>query len=121
MSGFALRRNLELQLPTNFVEVESEEMEYIDGGYYLSYHKIVGIVQAVGLSGATVTAGVLAAQLGGATGLVASLIPGIGWAAAGVIAANATAFAWSCVNAIGRKKGVDIQIALPTGFSFTVK
>lgn len=120
MSGFALRKNLELKLPTNFVEVESNEMEYIDGGYYLSYHDVVGIVQAVGLSGATVTVGALAGELG-ATGAVAAMIPGVGWAAAGVIAANATAFAWACVNAIARKKGIDVHIGLPTGLSFDVQ
>lgn len=32
MSGFALSRNMELQLPTSYVEIENDEMEYIDGG-----------------------------------------------------------------------------------------
>ena len=63
----------------------------------------------------------LTGALGGATGLVAALIPGIGWAAAGVIAANAGAFAWACVNAIIERKGVDISFGLPTGLKFTVK
>ena len=122
MSTFVLKKEYALQLPNNFVEIDRDEMEYVDGGfYYMDYYAVVGLVQAVGLSGATVTVAALAAQLGGMTGLVASLIPGIGWAAAGLIAANATAFAWACVNAIIERKGVDISFGLPTGLKFTVK
>ena len=33
MSAFVLNRKYELALPTSYVDVDSEEMEYIDGGY----------------------------------------------------------------------------------------
>lgn len=56
-------------------------MQYVDGGfYYMDYYTVCGLVQAVGLSGAAVTVASLAGQLGGMTGLIATLIPGIGWA-----------------------------------------
>ncbi|WP_238903272.1 hypothetical protein [Clostridium sp. YIM B02506] len=32
MNAFVLRREYELQLPNNFVDVDIEEMEYVDGG-----------------------------------------------------------------------------------------
>lgn len=122
MSTFVLKKEYKLQLPSSYVDIDSDEMEYVDGGfYYMDYYAVVGLVQAVGLSGATVTVAALAGQLGGMTGLVATLIPGIGWATATIIAANATAFSWACVNAIIEKKGVDISFGLPTGLKFTVK
>lgn len=36
MSKFVLNRNYQLQLPNSFVDVEREEMEYVDGGMYVS-------------------------------------------------------------------------------------
>jgi hypothetical protein len=33
MSSFVLNRNCQLELPTNFVEIDRDEMEYVDGGY----------------------------------------------------------------------------------------
>lgn len=36
MSTFVLNRSYELQLPNSFVEVDCEEMEYVDGGFYIS-------------------------------------------------------------------------------------
>lgn len=32
MNALALKRNYQLQLPNSFVDVDSEEMEYVDGG-----------------------------------------------------------------------------------------
>jgi hypothetical protein len=34
MNTFALKREYELQMPTNFFDVDMDEMEYVDGGYY---------------------------------------------------------------------------------------
>ncbi len=36
MSELAFRRNFELKLPSSFVDVEREEMEYVDGGFNLA-------------------------------------------------------------------------------------
>jgi len=33
MSTFVLRREFALQMPTNFVDIDMDEMEYIDGGW----------------------------------------------------------------------------------------
>jgi len=33
MSAFVLNRNYELQLPNSYVDVDREEMEYVDGGF----------------------------------------------------------------------------------------
>lgn len=32
MSSFVLKRNYQLQFPTSFVEIDRDEMEYVDGG-----------------------------------------------------------------------------------------
>lgn len=33
MSAFVINRNYELQLPNSFVDVDRDEMEYVDGGF----------------------------------------------------------------------------------------
>lgn len=37
MSSFVLNRSYELQLPNSFVEVEKDEMEYVDGGGWIAW------------------------------------------------------------------------------------
>ncbi|MBZ9606714.1 hypothetical protein G9F73_002535 [Clostridium estertheticum] len=37
-----------------------------------------------------------------------------------LLAANATVFAWACVNAVVKNKGIAIITGLPTGLIFTV-
>ena len=32
-----------LVLPSNYVEIENEEMEYVDGGYYISNSTLKGL------------------------------------------------------------------------------
>jgi len=39
MSAFVLNRKYELQLPSSFVDIDREEMEYVDGGYYVDINK----------------------------------------------------------------------------------
>ena len=48
-----------LVLPSNYVEIENEEMEYVDGGYYISNSTLKGIV----FSGVGASAGVSVLQL----------------------------------------------------------
>ena len=36
MSAFVLSREYELQLPTSYVDIDRDEMEYVDGGGYWS-------------------------------------------------------------------------------------
>lgn len=40
MSAFVLGREYELQLPNNYVEIDSDEMEYVDGGAWNSVQNI---------------------------------------------------------------------------------
>jgi len=40
MSTFVLNRNYKLQLPNSFVDVDCEEMEYVDGGGYWSNYTL---------------------------------------------------------------------------------
>ncbi len=47
MSTFVLRREYALQMPNNFVDVDMDEMEYIDGGLYIPNSVISFAVNAV--------------------------------------------------------------------------
>lgn len=53
MSAFVLNRNYELQLPNSFVDVDREEMEYVEGGgtvkLTLTYGTIAFLVAKVGV------------------------------------------------------------------------
>lgn len=121
MSTFVLKREYVLQMPTNYVEIDGDEMEYVEGGfYYLTYSDVVKVVTTLGMTAATVTIAGVVTGLGGA-GAVATLLPGIGWAAAGIIAANAAVFGWACVTAITERKGIDISVGLPAGLKFVVE
>lgn len=63
MSSFVLNRNYALQLPNSFVEVDREEMEYVDGGWSGTVFKnnMVGICNKYAPSGAFRYAGGAAA------------------------------------------------------------
>ena len=50
MSSFVLKRNYELQLPNSFVDVDREEMEYVDGGAYISNGELTNFLYAFGCS-----------------------------------------------------------------------
>ncbi|MCU9813112.1 hypothetical protein [Paraclostridium sp. AKS81] len=52
MSGFVLNRNMELQLPASYVEIESSEMEYIDGGKKTKFN-------TTGFIGTAIDAGII--------------------------------------------------------------
>lgn len=57
MNALAFKSNYQLQLPSNFVDIDSEEMEYVDGGgVYVSNYQLRNILISVGLNpiGATV-------------------------------------------------------------------
>jgi len=38
MSAFVLNRGYELQLPNSYVDIDNDEMEYVDGGAYATSH-----------------------------------------------------------------------------------
>ncbi len=39
MSTFVLKREYALQLPNSYVEIDRDEMEYVDGGYLIDFNK----------------------------------------------------------------------------------
>lgn len=41
MSTIALKRNYQLEMPNNFVDVDRDEMEYVDGGYEVAVSKLM--------------------------------------------------------------------------------
>ena len=51
MSTFVLRREYALQMPTNFVDVDMDEMEYVDGGIALKTTWVAaGLNAAIGIA-----------------------------------------------------------------------
>ncbi|ASW42066.1 hypothetical protein [Clostridium isatidis] len=44
MSAFVLNRKYELQLPDSFVDIDREEMEYVDGGFALPEWFVAGVI-----------------------------------------------------------------------------
>jgi len=47
MSAFVLNRKYQVQLPNSFVDVDSEEMEYVDGGFNMSRDTVAWIADAL--------------------------------------------------------------------------
>ncbi|MGH4118644.1 hypothetical protein [Clostridium sp.] len=109
-----------LELPVSYIGVDEEEMEYIDGGYYLNPTAVDGLLMSVGVVGVSaasipiITAGIYSIAATMAT------IPGLGFVTGALLAANAVQFAWACVNASLKNKGVAITLGLPTGLDFAV-
>ncbi|MGE1026944.1 hypothetical protein ACQGS6_23725 [Bacillus sp. GMs2/2] len=109
-----------LVLPSNYVEIENEEMEYVDGGYYISNSTLKGIVfSGVGAS-AGVSVAAIEAGIYGIAASLASAVPALGWVTGAVLAANATNFAITATRAIASGKGMDIGVGFPTGLTFAV-
>ena len=107
MSSYALNRNYNLQLPNSFVEIDKEEMEYVDGG--VSVSKSWSGFQVTLSSGecadtAAVLAGgsVTAATISGVLGLTGVGIPyAIALAIGSGIMGLGSAYMWYCSNKNG--------------------
>ncbi|MGO5008476.1 hypothetical protein [Bacillus wiedmannii] len=110
-----------LVLPANYVEVENEEMEYVDGGVYISNKMLQGVIfSGVGaISGVTVAA--IQGSIYAIAASIASAVPGLGWITGGLLAANATNFALNAAQALNRGKGIEIGVGFPTGLTFAVR
>ena len=50
MSAFVLNRNYELVLPNSYVNIENEEMEYVDGEYIYQIVSLTNFLKAFGCS-----------------------------------------------------------------------
>ncbi|GAB6520491.1 hypothetical protein [Bacillus cereus] len=112
-----------LVLPANYVEVENEEMEYVDGGVYISNKTLQGIIfSGVGAAtGAGITVAAIQGSIYAIAASISAAVPGLGWITGGLLAANATNFALQAAQALSRGKGLDIGVGFPTGLTFSVR
>lgn len=106
-----------LVMPKNYAVVDEEEMEYVDGGYYMDNATVQQFMLALGMTAfSNVAAVTMAIQAVGAAGIasIASSIPVLGWIAGAIGAAyiviQAKDFAEACCSAIQNNKGIDITI-----------
>ncbi|SKA85141.1 hypothetical protein SAMN05428976_10748 [Clostridium sp. USBA 49] len=93
MSAFVLNRKYELQLPESFVDIDREEMEYVDGGganygWYgdITFRIARSVINAVVGVGATAAATAALASAGITGGLSTVVVPGL----AGILGAVAS-------------------------------
>jgi len=109
-----------LVLPANCVEIENEEMEYVDGGVYISNSTLKQIVFA----GVGASAGVSVAAIQGSiyaiAAAMASAVPALGWVTGAALAAVAGSFAVAAAQAISRGKGIQVGVGWPLGLTFAV-
>ena len=100
-----------LRLPQNYVEIEEEEMMYLDGGEYISRSSCRGIMCAIGISPSTYIASVLGYTL--AVKLIKKATSYCGWMGkiASVVLGYATSQIIAFDSAIARgaiHKGVSV-------------
>ena len=98
MSTFVLKRGYELQLPTSFVDIDRDEMEYVDGGTWNSVKNIGFGIDVLIWAGGVVTGtiGILGSVREilrrNAKGLVVqatkTLLKNVGLSAAGFLASS---------------------------------
>ena len=120
MSAFVLNRKYELALPTSYVDVDNEEMEYVDGGVYISNGTLKAALVSAGVFGAiNIPAIQTACYL--VAGTLATSVPGLGWLTGGLLCAYSGAFAVNAFYAIREGKGVNIRLSFPWGLSFSVQ
>ena len=101
MSTFALKRGYELQLPTSYVDMNRDEMEYVDGTGW-----IANLCGTSGAAAGAIAAGIIGAAAGSALGTcVIPIIGTISWAVVGAVAGAATGFrqGWVTGYAFGRE------------------
>ncbi|MFX0549363.1 hypothetical protein ACOAKC_08500 [Hathewaya histolytica] len=119
MSTLALNRSCKLQMPSSFVDVDVDEMEYVDGGgFYISNGTLKSVVLACGLNPITATLtglgywkvvsiltakfSLLTAKLGSVGGVVGA---GLGFVLGGL---TAKAVVTSVVDALWSGKGIEL-------------
>ena len=106
-----------LQFPSHYVPVTEEEMEYIDGGYYLSKAACTGVVAAIGLNPCAIALGYVGVTLARkvVTRVSAAIGGFVGWAAGVLISA---AMAYVGAQLVAMAKGI-IAGAKYNGVDFT--
>lgn len=108
---------LTLKMPSSYVNVDSDEMEYLDGGYYLSHNACAAIDMCLGMSicgGIAAMAGTIDACAGYLAGLLATSIPIGGLIAGGILVAiiwnQASSIASALFTDMFRRRGVDVGL-----------
>ena len=51
MSTFVLKKEYALELPTIYVNIDNEEIEYVDGGYYITNNKLKAAIVGAEVTG----------------------------------------------------------------------
>ena len=119
-----------LQLPNNYVEMEQEEMMYLDGGLTLSASTVRQLGAALAISGSSSIAAASASIKAGATILASKflaipilgkiafgvIVSGVGRSTASLASAFVTALAWNR----GMRIGVSLSWAIIPHFSGSV-
>lgn len=121
MSAFVLERKYALQLPTSYVDIDKDEMEYVDGGFYVSNSKILWFLDALSFTNRSMgLAGKLAPYIPVALAWFNAL-PGIGQVAFVAACASAVYVAGKFAYAAVTGKGVDVGITWYGKITFDVK
>ena len=110
-----------LVMPTDYAVIKNDEMEYIDGGYYMNHDECNALRFAIGVTITSNYAYILAAlsayAVGGAAAFTAS-VPDLGLAVGGylavVIVRSAEQIASALVTEAFYRKGIDWSL----GFSW---
>jgi hypothetical protein len=69
-------RKMEMVLPRNYVEIEQEEMMYLDGGSWTNYYGINAVAKISAMSAISVGAALSAVSAAGKAGLTLQSIAG---------------------------------------------
>ncbi len=112
MSAFVLKREYALQLPTSYVDVDRDEMEYVDGGAHITYisnSKISFAVAAIGFAGKNIGWGKLLPYIPVLFSWVNAL-PLAGQVAFAYIVANAANVAVKTATALATGKGINVDL-----------
>lgn len=119
MSTLALNRSFELQMPSSFVDIDREEMEYVDGGgYYIDNQTLKTVVACCGINpilptlvslGYWKVCGILTAKFSLLTAKLGSVGGVIGAGMGFVLGAlTAKAIVTSVVDALWAGKGIEL-------------
>ena len=108
---------MELVLPKNYVEIEQEEMMYLDGGLSIPKWTVTGTITAMAYAALAVSGGALATgglkvvlgSMGLRKALVASIVKALG--KLGISVGNALASSWVRTFASGGIAGLASNIA----------
>ena len=110
----------EMLLPNDYIIIENEEMEYLDGGVYINNSTLKEICFAGGVTASTIGVAAIEGSMDVIAATIAATIPELGFVTGGLLMAYAGSFAVTACNALWENKGMNIRISFPWGLSFTV-